>query len=313
MMIKTIVMTVALVVLSHSALYAQSIRNEIILPIPMAETHERVKLWLTYNGYQLVPGYSNVGQKEIIAEKGDERLTLVLKNHSALGTKLIALCENRIAGQACGDSIFQSLTADYGTGKRSDTGSAEQILPKQSIQTDAIVCIYADAWGREAQFTGFVINQDGLIMCTAHDLNPELEVVVTFSDGSRFPGKVLKRDAMLDLSLISVNKRTDNFIDLRKGRDTIEEGEALFGSTCVENPSARILPGHVSGPPRRAEEHVFWQVQMDIVPGSSGSPVFDASGNIVAVVKGRRRGQDSIGFLIPFQTLVEFIEGDISQ
>jgi serine protease Do len=45
---------------------------------------------------------------------------------------------------------------------------------------------------------------------------------------------------------------------------------------------------------------------MEIYPGSSGSPVFDGEGNLVAVVKGRHRGTDSVGFLIPFETIVEF-------
>jgi len=39
--------------------------------------------------------------------------------------------------------------------------------------------------------------------------------------------------------------------------------------------------------------------------GSSGSPVFDAQGNLVAIVKGRYRGTESVGFLIPLATIIE--------
>jgi serine protease Do len=46
---------------------------------------------------------------------------------------------------------------------------------------------------------------------------------------------------------------------------------------------------------------------MKIYPGSSGSPVFDVQGNLVAVVKGRYRGSESIGFLIALETLLDFI------
>jgi len=46
---------------------------------------------------------------------------------------------------------------------------------------------------------------------------------------------------------------------------------------------------------------------MKIYPGSSGSPVFDVQGNLVAIVKGRHRGTDSIGFLIPLETIIEFV------
>jgi serine protease Do len=47
---------------------------------------------------------------------------------------------------------------------------------------------------------------------------------------------------------------------------------------------------------------------MHIEHGSSGSPFFDAQGRLAAVVKGRYRGTDSIGFLIPFETLLRFLD-----
>ena len=35
---------------------------------------------------------------------------------------------------------------------------------------------------------------------------------------------------------------------------------------------------------------------------------FDSQGNLAAVVKGRYRGTDSVGFLIPFETISEFLK-----
>jgi serine protease Do len=46
---------------------------------------------------------------------------------------------------------------------------------------------------------------------------------------------------------------------------------------------------------------------MHVHPGSSGSPVFDLQGNLVAVVKGRYRDAETVGFLIPYATLMNFI------
>jgi serine protease Do len=46
---------------------------------------------------------------------------------------------------------------------------------------------------------------------------------------------------------------------------------------------------------------------MDIQPGSSGSPVFDAGGRLVAIVKGRYRGTSTVGFLIPMETVYAFL------
>ena len=51
----------------------------------------------------------------------------------------------------------------------------------------------------------------------------------------------------------------------------------------------------------------LWQAQMNIHHGSSGSPVFDGQGRMAAMVKGRYRGTDSIGFLIPFEMILQFL------
>ena len=52
----------------------------------------------------------------------------------------------------------------------------------------------------------------------------------------------------------------------------------------------------------------LWQVRMKINHGSSGSPVFDSQGRLAAIVKGRFRGTESIGFLIPFESILQFLE-----
>jgi serine protease Do len=48
---------------------------------------------------------------------------------------------------------------------------------------------------------------------------------------------------------------------------------------------------------------------MEIHIGSSGSPVFDVQGNLVGIVKGRYRGTQTIGFLIPLETIIAFVKG----
>jgi len=69
-----------------------------------------------------------------------------------------------------------------------------------------------------------------------------------------------------------------------------------------------VYAGSVNRPPRRVKDLVMWQVNMTIQPGSSGSPVFAINGNLVAIIKGRYRGTESVGFLIPFETLLSFLE-----
>ena len=63
----------------------------------------------------------------------------------------------------------------------------------------------------------------------------------------------------------------------------------------------------VTGPLRVVRDVPLVQVSMETPLGSSGSPVFDAKGHFVAMVRGRYRGTDSVGFLTPLETIREFL------
>ena len=84
-------------------------------------------------------------------------------------------------------------------------------------------------------------------------------------------------------------------------------GERIYSLGCPLNLVGTVFTGIANGPPRRVDDLTYWQVNMEIHPGSSGSPVFDMNGNLVGVVKGRYRGTHSIGFLIPLDSIVAFM------
>jgi len=47
--------------------------------------------------------------------------------------------------------------------------------------------------------------------------------------------------------------------------------------------------------------------------GRSGSPVFDHQGALVGVIKGRYRGTDTTGFLIPMEIIMDFLNDFFAQ
>jgi serine protease Do len=77
---------------------------------------------------------------------------------------------------------------------------------------------------------------------------------------------------------------------------------------CPDNPQGRVTAGRINGPPALVNGYPLWQVAMKVVPGTSGSPVFDPDGRLVGVVRGRYRGTESRGFLIPVGTIREFLD-----
>jgi serine protease Do len=114
-------------------------------------------------------------------------------------------------------------------------------------------------------------------------------------------------DIKRDLVLMKVDLDVSSFISLPEGRNILGMGEMLYSVGCPLSLRGTVNSGSINGPPRKTGDLFLWQVNMKIYPGSSGGPVFDANGKIAAIVKGRFKGTDSIGFLIPFETIVEFI------
>jgi V8-like Glu-specific endopeptidase len=73
------------------------------------------------------------------------------------------------------------------------------------------------------------------------------------------------------------------------------------------NHNGQFHSGFIEGAPRRIDNLLLWQVRMGTLPGSSGSPVFDAKGNLVGIVKGSFRGAESTGFIITIGSIIEFL------
>jgi len=196
----------------------------------------------------------------------------------------------------------------------SDTDSVKDntdfYIPSEVLlQIESVVCLESVISENRIQFSGFIVDKGGLILSTAHDLKGFQKLNATLYDGRNASGHVLKVDHYLDLALIEVNLESPSYISLEKGRNFLGIGEKIYSAGCPGNLTGTVISGLVSGPPRRVNDLVFWQVSMKVYPGSSGSPVFDSQGNLVAIVKGRSRDMDSLGFLIPFETIVDFVRG----
>ena len=165
-----------------------------------------------------------------------------------------------------------------------------------------------DAWmEREVQFSGFVVDPAGLVLCTAHDLTHHQQVTVTFADAVSVPGTVARLDLDRDLALVECSAGARAFVSIYSGHNLLGIGERVFSIGCPNNPRGILLPGTLNGPPRLVNDQRLWQAEMNIHPGSSGSPVFDAQGQLVAMVKGRYRGTSTVGFLRPLETIIAFL------
>ena len=280
-----------------------------VFALTRSEAVDAVSGWFEKSGFAVTKA-SGRESLEIRALKGNEEWIVTLKPHSPLASEISA--SYRMSGVRSQDEVrnLWNFLSGYGNGSHAQIDASSSGIPG-SIRAwrESVVCLSAKTADELYQFSGFVVDTSGLILCTAHNLKGVREIVVTFSDGSTRPGTIVKIDEERDLSLSDVGTTLRKAVSPVGGPMSVRSGQKLFSVGCPEGLSGTIYAGVISGPPRSVGGQRLWQAGMKVYPGSSGSPVFDEQGNLVAVVKGRRRGTDSTGFLIPHGTIVSFIRG----
>ncbi len=168
----------------------------------------------------------------------------------------------------------------------------------------------------EGYGTGFVIRPNGIILTNQHVVANAERVVVTLTDGSDLPARVLGDDPLTDIAVLQVE---------RKGLPTVTAGRStdlMIGEWVIAlgNPYAYLLGnaeptvtvGVVSATGRNILPSgdqtglYFDMIQTDaaINPGNSGGPLTNALGQVVGVnssIFSNSGGSVGLGFAIPIE------------
>ncbi len=295
-------------VLISVPLFAKSEGSLKLYPVPVTELEEVLLGWLTRSGFEVFRTSLKIGQVQLNAVKARKKWEILLKPRSPLATEVRA---RYTVDEQPNEHQLQKLwsyISGYTKGPSVEKWDAYEGIPTAVLsRIESVVCIKARVKGQDIQFSGFIVNQEGLIICTGHNLKGVQHITVILYDGRELKGHLIRMDPRRDLALIDINLKSTAFISLAESRNLLGMGERLYSIGCPINLRGTVVSGVISGPPRLVNDLTLWQVSMQIHPGSSGSPVFDAQGNLVAIIKGRYRGTDSVGFLIPFETIIEFV------
>jgi serine protease Do len=291
-----------------------------VFPIPRYEAEQVVTDWLKHEGYK-VSSSTQDNSVLLRATQNNQALRVVLKHHSPLSTE-ISIDNTATTGHA--GALWKYLTGymqGY-TSTHEDPASLGNLQSKSSLEDDvkkkvpapilqridAVVCIKALGKNNPAQLTGIIVDKDGLIICTAHTLQRPEALTIFLSNGLAVEGKIIRVDKRKDLALIDCSHHFSDVISLNNHKVVPETGQKVFSIGYPLDHGNKILTGFISGPPRLVDGQPLLQARMVVEPGSSGSPVFDTEGNLVAIVKGRLKGDNLSGLLIPLQTIISFIK-----
>jgi len=296
----------AVFILTLTASLCRSAEEPHVYPVPLAELVYLISDWLADSGMQLHQEKTDQGLVRIQGNDSSGKWEVSLEPRSALSTAVTVHYEKIGNGGDQAPDLYKYLE-QYPMNAPLEDPLQNEAIPQPILDVaDSAVCLYSVGEGETIEFSGFFIDNE-VILSTAHGLHEQQTISVLTSNGVDYKGDIQKLDFDRDLALIRIHGRQERGIALETGRNILHVGEKVFSAGCSANRQGAILAGTINSPPRRVGQHPLWQVYMEINPGRSGSPVFDEHGAIVAVVKGRYRGTETMGFLIPLETIMDFL------
>jgi S1-C subfamily serine protease len=191
-----------------------------------------------------------------------------------------------------------------------------------AARSDGVVTIYANLGSDgSSQGSGFVVDEDGLILTNAHVITNVSEsrtgsvrgasaVYVEFDDGDRVRADIVGWDLFSDVGVVRVAASDHRLAPVPLGNSsTVLVGEpiAAIGSPFGQQTSLSV--GVVSATGRSIDSLTSGfavanaiQVDAPINRGSSGGPLFDAQGRVIGInaqIESASGTAEGVGFAIP--------------
>lgn len=192
------------------------------------------------------------------------------------------------------------LHINYGVGEGSFKESAGKLMK------NAVIVKTRDGFG-----SGVVINNDGYVLTNSHVVGDETRFHVLIGDNTL--GAVLvRKESIRDVALIKIS---DNYskiegVDVAKSQSNVGDEIYIIGSPLSLQHSQTTTKGIVSAY-RDMQGLRYLQTDANVNHGSSGGPVFNEHGELIALTVSGLLTKDGAGlginYLIPISDVFRFL------
>jgi len=172
--------------------------------------------------------------------------------------------------------------------------------------------IFNRPFTQQAAGSGWIIDEDGLIVTNNHVVENADSVTVTLADGRTFTAETVRTDTISDLAIVKVN--ASNLPAAKVGNsDALLVGDWVV---AIGNPFGlgnTVTAGIVSAKYRRIGAGAydnFIQTDTPINPGNSGGPLLNTAGEVVGIntaIFSQSGGSVGIGFAIPINMVKDLL------
>ena len=168
--------------------------------------------------------------------------------------------------------------------------------------------------------SGWIIDEDGLIVTNNHVVENADSVTVTMADGRTFSAETVHTDGLSDLAIVKVNAgnlpaaKVGDSDALRVGDWVVAIGNSLglrisatTGIVSATGVSLSILPGQT--------QDDLIQTDAAINPGNSGGPLVNLAGEVIGInsIKIAQVGVEGMGYAISSNTAEPIIQQLVQQ
>lgn len=171
---------------------------------------------------------------------------------------------------------------------------------------------------QEAIGSGFIFNEEGLVLTNYHVVKGASEVKVVFNNGKEVTAKVVNYNENADLAVVKITEKTEipgvaklgNSDDLKVGEQVV-----AIGSPLSKDFSGSVTTGIISAMNREIQfdnGKTLKLIQTDtaINPGNSGGPLVNSKGEVIGIntAKIDKQGVEGLGFAIPINEAISQLD-----
>ena len=161
--------------------------------------------------------------------------------------------------------------------------------------------------------SGFIIDPGGIIVTNNHVVGNAEQIIVSLSNGRRYPATLIGQDTLTDIAVIRVTAAEPlpaaTWGDSRKA----QVGDWVLAAGNPFGLGGSVTAGIISAEGRDLGSGPFdnfLQLDAPINPGNSGGPVFNMDGQVIgvsSVILSPTGASVGIGFAIPSETVSQVV------
>jgi len=193
-------------------------------------------------------------------------------------------------------------------GQTKTTDSSAGAVYRNASPAVVLIEVYNEKGEVSGAGSGFLISTDGKILTNYHVVQHSKRATVRLANKDAYDDvQVLDVDKRKDVVLLKIKAVDLPYLTLGKSR-AVEIGDKVFSLShplgLLQN---TLSEGIVSGM-READGYRYFQISAPISHGSSGGPIFDSKGEVVAIATAIIEAGQNLNFAVP----IDYAKGMLS-